>query len=173
MIMKNAGWKLLSAVAIAIVSVISITYWVSRTGYDIWVVYYLISDSNKPLALLVAVLAFCFFRSLSIGYKKWINTIASATFGVLLIHANSEAMINWLWIETLKNQKMYGRQGYVLHAFLSVLSVFSICILLDLIRIKWIERPVFSMYDKYEDRIVCRWKRIVKRIRMRFLGDAL
>lgn len=32
-----------------------------------------------------------------------IIAIAASTFGVLLIHANSETMRNWLWKDTLDN----------------------------------------------------------------------
>ncbi len=35
--------------------------------------------------------------SLSSAISRFINIIGAGTFGVLLIHANSETMRNWLW----------------------------------------------------------------------------
>ena len=56
----------------------------------------LVVDCNKVSALLVAVVAFSFFKNLRLKYSVLINTVSSATFGVLLIHANSNAMRIWL-----------------------------------------------------------------------------
>lgn len=56
--------------------------------------YYLVSDSNSILAICVAICSFMYFKDLKLGYSKTINTIAASVFGVLLIHANSDAMRN-------------------------------------------------------------------------------
>ena len=146
-ITDHVGLKLFLALLLSLLSILALTYLCYRTGRDIRTAYYLLSDSNKPLALLVAVLAFSFFHSLSIGYKPWINMVASTTFGVLLIHANSDAMRTWLWREVLQNEKMYAKPSFVLHAVLSVLGVFVLCSLIDLIRIQLLERPVLVWYD--------------------------
>lgn len=37
------------------------------------------------------------FKNMNIKYNKVINFIASSTFGVLLIHANSNTMRQFLW----------------------------------------------------------------------------
>lgn len=109
--------------------------------------YFLVSDSNKPLAVLTAVFAFLFFRNLEIGYSKVINTIAASAFGVLLIHANSDSMRQWLWRDTLNNVGHFEDNIY-LHAVISVLAVYAICTLMDFVRIQLLEKPFFRWFDK-------------------------
>lgn len=63
-------------------------------GKSITMAYFFVSDSNKVLALALTtgVSAFLFFKNLKMGYSKVINTIASSTFGVFMIHANSNTI---------------------------------------------------------------------------------
>lgn len=98
--------------------------------------YFFVNDSNKVLALIPAFTTFMYFKNLKIGHKKWINNIAATTFGVLLIHANSDTMRQWLWRDVLANVRAYHSEYIVIHAFLSVLSVYIICVLIDLMRIR-------------------------------------
>lgn len=85
---------------------------------------------------------------MKIEYSKWINTIASSMFGVLLIHANSDTMRHWLWKETLQNANHYGDNHYILYALISVVTVFIICIIIDQIRIRIIEKYTFKQIEK-------------------------
>ena len=63
--------------------------------------YFFVSDSNKLLSLLIAVSSFMYFKDLKIPHSRVINALGAATFGVLLIHANSDTMRQWLWRETV------------------------------------------------------------------------
>ena len=104
--------------------------------------FYFVSDSNKILAVLTAFSGFMFFKNIKIRYNKLINTVAASTFGVLQIHANSDAMRRWLWQDLLNNVEMYDSEWLVLHAFGSVIGVFVICTAIDYLRIRLIEVPV-------------------------------
>lgn len=117
--------------------------------------YLLVSDSNAILAICVAICSFMYFKDLKLGYSKSINTIAASVFGVLLIHANSDAMREWLWKDTLQNIFWFDKEYCILHAVFSVFIVFSICVLFDFIRIKLIEKPFFesSLCGKLESGI--------------------
>ena len=59
--------------------------------------YYLVSDSGKALALACGVTCFLWFRLLPFRPSRAVNAVASTTFGVLLVHAHSDAMRAWLW----------------------------------------------------------------------------
>lgn len=111
--------------------------------------YFLVIDSNALLAVVVSVSSFMYFKGLHIKQSKWINLIASSTFGVLLIHANSDTMRQWLWKDTLNNVGQYGSDSLFLHAFLSVVCIFLICILIDQIRIRVFEKPLFKYIDRF------------------------
>ena len=74
--------------------------------------------------------------------------VASTTFGVLLIHANSDTMRQWLWKDLLHNADMYYSEFFVVHAILCVVGVFTICSIIDYLRIVLIEKPIFKLIDK-------------------------
>lgn len=134
-------------ILLSIVSVLSLLYISSIKGC-LFNIYFFVSDSNKILALLTAITTFMWFKNMNIKYSKWINTIASSMFGVLLIHANSNVMRHWLWINTIQNANHYGDEHYILYSILCVLIVFVTCIIIDQIRIHIIEKYTFKQIDK-------------------------
>ena len=111
---------------------------------------FLVSDSNKILAVAIALTTFLWFKNINIPYSKLINAIGGSTFGVLLIHANSDAMRQWLWKDTVDCVGHYSLPFWQLVGFSIgvVLAIFFICIIIDIIRIKLIEEPFFKWYDK-------------------------
>ena len=110
--------------------------------------YDYVADSNTFYAVAVAVCSFMFFRTLNLGRNKVINTIAGSTFGVLLIHAHSDTMRKWLWKDVLDNVGHYGSRFMPLHAVGSVVGVFAVCTVIDLVRIRVLEKPFFRLWDK-------------------------
>lgn len=78
-------------------------------------------------------------------YHKWINTIAASTFGVLLIHANSDTMRQWLWKDMVDCSGAFYRSDTCLYALLVVLAIFFICILIDYVRIHTIENGLLKL----------------------------
>ena len=143
---KFTAWAMMICVVISLISVWGGAQMFSMLGRKIHF-FFFVSDSNKPLAVATAVCAFLFFKNLNVGYSKIINTIAASTFGVLLIHANSDAMRQWLWKDTLDNVGNYAGNIY-LHAIISVLAVYAICTAIDFIRILLLEKPVFKVIDQ-------------------------
>lgn len=112
--------------------------------------YYFISDSNKILALAISLCSFMWFKDLRIPYSRLINTIGATTFGILLIHANSDAMRQWLWRETVDCVGHFGDSllwtlGY---AILSVLIIFTVCSGIDWFRGKLIEPWLTNAFTK-------------------------
>ena len=111
--------------------------------------YKYVSDSNTFLAVATGVSLFMTFKDLKMKYHKWINTIAASTFGVLLIHANSDTMRQWLWKDMVDCSGAFYRSDTCLYALLVVLAIFFICILIDYIRIHTIEKWTFKIIDCY------------------------
>lgn len=110
---------------------------------------YLVEDSNKFLALVVSISSFLWFKNINIPYNKYINLLGASTFGVLLIHANSNAMRRWLWYDTIDCIGHFSLPLilFILYSIISVLAIFFICIVIDRIRIKVLETPFFRWYD--------------------------
>lgn len=97
-------------------------------------VYWFVNDSNKILAIFTAVSLFCLFKNLKIGHIKIINTLAASTFGILLIHASSDTMRNWLWNDVFHSAEAYSNKLFPLYAFGAVFAVYSACFAIDFIR---------------------------------------
>lgn len=110
--------------------------------------FFFVADSNKPLAVATAVALFLFFKNLKIGYSRVINTIAASAFGVLLIHANSDAMRQWLWKDLLDNIGHF-EQGVYLYVVASVATIYTICTIIDILRIHLFEKPIFKAIDSF------------------------
>lgn len=98
--------------------------------------YWFVSDSNKLLAVAVALSSFLWVKNLDLKQSPVINTIAATTFGVFLIHTNSDAMREWLWVDTLNVAGQFDASwgSVLLHSFGCVVLVFAICSLLDYCR---------------------------------------
>lgn len=111
------------SVIVAAASVIGCTVAGERFGR--FAPYYLVSDSNSFLALIVGVLAFLFFKNIKIPYNKFINMVAASTFGVLLIHAHSDFMRQWLWKDVLDNVEHFDDKLMPLYAICSVIVVLA------------------------------------------------
>lgn len=145
---KFWGFATLSSVFISIVSVVLVLYLKSKMSIDIHP-YFLVIEPNKVLAVLTSVCCFNFFRNLKISYSRIINTIASTTFGILLIHAHSDTMRNWLWRDVLDVVGQQSTNHTYLLAILSVLGVFIICSIIDYFRISFIEKYYMQLVDKF------------------------
>lgn len=146
---KTKIWGITSLILIILCATsVIIGIWISmRTGRDF--TYYFVADSNKILAFCSGISFFLFFKNINIKYSKLINTVASSTFGVLLIHANSDTMRECLWRGAFKNIKFYYSDYLPLHAFGAVIIVFVICVLIDQLRILMIEKPFFKFFKKH------------------------
>lgn len=135
-----------SSVFLSCLSILIFNYISYKYGMKLQ--YFLLIDSNKILAVFTAISSFIYFKYLKIPSSKFINIISATTFGVFLIHANSDAMRQWLWKDFLNNVGQYGTDNLYIHAILSVVCIFVICSLIDFIRIKLLEQPLFKYIDK-------------------------
>lgn len=142
-------WCYLSIASLVIswLSVIAFAYLeriIGRNG----LVYFEVADSNKILALITSVCLFMLFKNLNIKQNKVINNVAASTFGVLLIHANSDTMRKFLWYNVFDGTKYYGTAILYVHAILSVIIIFAICILIDILRRMTLEKVFLEKIDK-------------------------
>lgn len=115
-------------------------------------VIYFVKDCNYLLSIVVSICAFNYFRTLKIPQSKFVNMMGASTFGVLLIHANSNTMRQWLWKDVLNVSGQYYSEYFILHAILSVLIIYITCVIIDQMRIRFIETPVFIYIDKIIDK---------------------
>ena len=113
---------------------------------------YFVDTPWKVLSFLTSVPLFMFFANLKMPQSKIINQIASSCFGVLLIHTCGDTMRRWLWVDVLHVKDNYWHDLYYLNAFLSIITIYVICTIIDQIRIKYIESPLFTKMNLYLDK---------------------
>lgn len=142
---KNMGVLSLLLLGLSWGSVVVLAYIGDRLG-NVSASYFFVSDSNKILAVALSISTFLFFKNIKIRQNKWINRIAASTFGVLLIHANSDTMRRWLW-ETLKVTDFYYTPYCVIHAIISVFIIYIVCVAIDQLRIELVEKSLFRIIE--------------------------
>lgn len=139
-------WRKYAALSIflAVTSVAVGTY------TNLWEPYYFVADSNALLALPIAITTFMYMKRLKIKQSNFINTIAASSFGVLLIHDNSDIMHRWLWEDVLHVSELFNQPilNFVLWSILIVCAVYVLCTLIDAARLYFIERLLFNRLDK-------------------------
>ena len=147
---SNHQWGILTIISLffSMASVIIILYLSHKIKLYIPSDYF-VSDSNKIFALTTSFCSFMFFNGLKIKQNKFINTIAASTFGVLLIHDQSVAMRNFLWNIICQNSYVINTYPHLIliHACLCILCIYTVCIIIDRFRIKYIETPVLNYFE--------------------------
>lgn len=98
--------------------------------------------------LLMAIKLFMGFVTLKMNYHKWINMIASATFGVYLIH-DSSYIRYYLWTNIFKINQYQDSTFLILYSILVVFILYVSCTMIDLIRKKLVEKPYMLFVNHY------------------------
>jgi len=144
----NSFWGMIFifSMMITMVSILIVDYIGSRFGF--YGYYHMINNAQKLFAVTGAVSMFMWFKDLKLKQSKFINVVASATFGVLCIHANSDQMRQFLWRDIFKNTTFYTSSFLIIHAVFSVIVVYSICVVIELLRAKLIEKPFMQFLEK-------------------------
>lgn len=142
------GWMTLANVSLSVASImLQRLIFGERSGMG----YFFVTDSNKIFAVSVAVCSFLWFKNIDIKYRRIINAFGAGTFGVLLIHANGNAMKTWLWRDTVDvvgHYASFSLGEVVLYSVGVVLAIFIICNLIDQLRIAFLEKCFLGWYDR-------------------------
>lgn len=143
-------WSTIFSVALSWASILVVDFVGSKVGFKNY--YHMVANEHKFLALACSFSLFMLFKNVKIKQNKVINTIAASTFGVLLIHANSDAMRKFLWQDVLHNASYYNSPFLIVHAILSVILVYVVCVCIDQVRIHLLEKPLFSYIEKRKNK---------------------
>lgn len=101
----------------------------------------------SPLMVLDAIFLFYVFKNLQIKASKIINTLASATLGIYLFHEYPFAR-PLLWDKLLRVKEVYSSNIFIMYLFLSVIGLYLLGTVIDLIRIHMFEKPLFHFKIK-------------------------
>lgn len=98
-------------------------------------------DMDMLPTLIWSVAMFVFFISLKPSHNRFINGIASCTFGVYLLHENMYT-IPFLWNDLFDNVSKQGHVSIIPHSIFAVLLVYAACTFVDYLRKVIVERLV-------------------------------
>ncbi|MCH5197512.1 MAG: acyltransferase [Oscillospiraceae bacterium] len=112
--------------------------------------YKYLSEVNKLLPVTNGITTFLFFKNVNLKHSSFINSVAASSYGVLLIHTCGDTMRKWLWKDLLNVTKSFYLPWPLLliHIFASVFGIYIICTVIDMLRKRFLEKPLFSIWDK-------------------------
>ena len=101
-------------------------------------------NPNSIMSLVISILMFCVFLPIKFRGNKLFFSISKATFGVYLIHDNP-LFNKYMWENIIHTKEMYASQFFIPLSIISIILLFVICSVIEIIRGKYIEKPFFSL----------------------------
>ena len=138
---------------ITVGSFVSVILWSAAVNFGGNAVHLFVRELNwysrSSLFMIAAALSLlALFLKLRIS-SRFINTLASCTFGVYLIHENSYVR-PFLWQTLFRVENFKNSPWLLLHMVGSVAAVFLLCSAVEYLRKKLVEKPVMKLYSKAE-----------------------
>ena len=104
-----------------------------------------VQQRNNICLIFMCFCLFVLFSKLKLK-GKLINTIASTTFGIYLLHENPVFRF-FLWKDMLLQNQFLTSPYFILVSIGAVLCVFLVCSLIDLFRQYVFEKPIFRFFS--------------------------
>lgn len=112
---------------------------------------YLYGMQTLPI-MLISLFMFLGFLKTDIKYSKAVNTLASTTFGVYLIHDDG-FMSKFLWHSIFKNATFSNSAFLIPYSIAVIIAVFLGCALIEFLRMRFIEKHYTKLVDRISDNI--------------------
>lgn len=148
----------------------SIVFTILGTRWEIFSTHatYFYSE-EKITTLLISICLFKIFEMLSINYNKWINLVASATFGVYLIH-DSIFMRKFLWKELFVNAQYQNDLMLIPYSIMVVIIVYTACTIIDIARQYTIERAYMAFIKRHKNKLTISINKLVTLVKNFIFG---
>ena len=111
-------------------------------------IFYFTQNDYGFFQLLLGIGLFIIFLKAKITYHPWINTIASTTFGIYLFHDN-KLFLHHMWDNIFSTYQYYDSALLPLYAILVVALIFIVGMVVDYMRLAFIEKPVMKRITSY------------------------
>lgn len=115
-------------------------------------IFYFTKNDYGLFQLLLGIGLFILFLKAKIVYRPWINTVASTTFGIYLLHDN-RLFLHHMWDNILATYQYYDLILFPLYATLIVALIFVIGMTVDYVRLAFIEKSVMKVITPSLERI--------------------
>ena len=123
-------------------------------------IFYFTQNDYGFFQLLLGIGVFIIFLKAKITYHPWINAVASTTFGIYLLHDN-KLFLHYMWDNVLATYQYYDSILLPLYAVLVVVLIFVIGMIVDYVRLDFIEKPVMKAITPSLERIQSRVEKVV------------
>ena len=110
--------------------------------------------------MLLGIGLFIIFLKAKITYRPRINAVASTTFGIYLLHDN-KLFLHYMWDNVLATYQYYDSILLPLYAILVVALIFVIGMIVDYVRLAFIEKPVMKAITPSLERIQSRVEKVL------------
>lgn len=131
------------AAIVSIILILASILWNDIHMHEGLYIMYLAHKGNSVVGLLAAIGIFTIFKNIKISYSPFINTVASTTFAVYLIH-NNPIISDWLWNSVVSSKDYFESLFFLLHMLGVTLLIFAVCSILE-----WLRLKAFDNYIKY------------------------
>ena len=108
---------------------------------------------EKVTILLISLSLFMIFATLKMNHCKWINVLASVTFGVYLLHDNDIAR-KFLWDNLFNNAQYQDSLFLIPYSIVAVVAVYAVCTCFDLLRQSFFEKPFMILVNCYSEKMI-------------------
>ena len=139
----GAGIALLAFAAVLLLDILGLRY-AGLSGQAM----YVFAMQRLPAAA-CAWFAFLGFRAMDLGCCRAVNVVASASFGVYLIHEHP-VIRRLLWGELFPGETLGGTAYFPVYSVLVVLGIFVLCTMIDLVRMYTVEKVWMMLAGKME-----------------------
>ena len=111
-------------------------------------IFYFTQNDYGFFQLLQGIGLFIIFLKAKITYHPWINTIASTTFGIYLLHDNKLVM-HYMWDYIFSTYQYYDSPLLPLYAIFIVTIIFIVGMCIDYMRLAFIEKNIMKRITSY------------------------
>ena len=123
-------------------------------------IFYFTQNDYGFFQLLLGIGVFIIFLKAKITYHPWINAVASTIFGIYLLHDN-KLFLHYMWDNVLATYQYYDSILLPLYAVLVVVLIFVIGMIVDYVRLDFIEKPVMKAITPSLERIQSRVEKVL------------
>lgn len=127
--------------------------------------WYFVENTYTVPVFVASVCVFLLFKNFNLKSSKVINYFAASTLAVYLIH-DDELVRNYVWKEIFRGYSISDTMSLIFNIVFTIIVVFCASVIVDKIRILFIERYYIKIIDTYriDQKIVCTINRISNKI---------
>lgn len=130
---------------------------------DLFPVNYFIELSSLPV-IICAMSLVLYFKNIKFQ-SNFVNFFSRSTLGVYLIHENMYVR-EFLWEKVTKGTSLINNSIFAIYVILSIILVYLICAVIDLIRIHTVEKCTLQFIYNICDKLKCKLKKYTERVKL-------